>query len=80
MDDRKLINKLLGQDEEPTLDFKSEEIRLDNDHFKANFIKDIICRANTPRDTSTHIVYGVKPRPGGSKHIIGIAQHPDDAH
>lgn len=42
MDDRKLINELLAQDEGPTLDFKSEEIRLDNDHFKANFIKDIL--------------------------------------
>lgn len=79
MDDDKLINRLLTQNEGSTLDFKSESIRLDNDHFKAEFIKDTLCMANTPRDGSAHIIYGVRAKPDGKKDIISVNQHPDDA-
>lgn len=79
MNDHDLIEGRLGQDEGPTLDFKSSPVRLDNDFFKAAFIKDIICMANTPRQGSSYVVIGVACKPDGSKEVIGTNEHPDDA-
>jgi hypothetical protein len=55
---RDLLNE--NASESPTLDFKQEPFRLDNDHFKSKFIKDILSMANTPRDETSYIVIGVK--------------------
>jgi queuine/archaeosine tRNA-ribosyltransferase len=79
MDDHELIRRLLGQDEGPTLDFKSEPIRLDTDHHKATFIKDVLCMANTPRPGSAYIVFGVTVSSDRTKQVVGVATHPDDA-
>ena len=69
----------LAKDEGPTIDFKSTAIRLDSEYHKAEVVKDIICMANTPRQGSADIVYGVARKPDGTKEIVGISSHPDDA-
>ena len=79
MNDHDLIERLLGQDESPTLDYKSRLVRFDNDYYKAEFIKNVICMANTPRDGSAYIVVGIVCKPDGSKKVIGVSEHPDDA-
>ena len=79
MNDHNLIETLLPQAEGPTLDFKSQVLHLDNDYRKAEFIKDVVCMANTPREGSAYIVYGIDCKPNGSKEIAGISEHPDDA-
>lgn len=78
--DEKLIMELLSKDEGVSIiDFKSKAYHLDNDHYKALFIKDVICMANTPRDGSAYILIGVRRKPDGSKEIVGVKEHPDDA-
>jgi len=78
--DERLIKELLRRDEGVgTLDFKSKAYRLDNAHYKALFIKDVICMANTPRDHSAYILIGVHRKPDGTKEIVGVKEHPDDA-
>ena len=79
MNDQTLIESLLKQDEGPCLDFKSEPYRLNTNHSKAEFIKDIISMANTPRDGSAYIVIGVRIEGDRSKTVIGVTEHPDDA-
>ena len=47
--DEQFIEGLLARPSEDTsIDFKSKEYRLHNDHFKAKFVKDILSLANTP--------------------------------
>ncbi len=70
---------LIEQPESETLDFKAEPHRLDNDHFKSKFIKDILAMANTIRNTPAYIVVGVKLLPDGRHHRVGVSIHPDDA-
>ena len=78
--DEKLIKELLSKDEGVgPLDFKSKAYRLDNKHYKALFVKDVICMANTPRDGSAYILIGVHHKPDGTKEILGVKEHPDDA-
>jgi hypothetical protein len=79
MNDQDLIPRLIGQSEGPTLDFKFGPIRLDSDFFKAAFIKDVVCMANTPREGSSYIIIGVRCNTDGSKEIIEGIEHPDDA-
>ena len=78
--DEQLIDSLLNKpSEDTTVDFKSKIPRLDNDHFKAKFIKDILSLANTPREGSAYILWGVKARQDGQKTILGVVDPPDDA-
>ena len=78
--DEQLIEGLLAKlGEDTTVDFKSKMPRLDNDHFKAKFIKDIVSLANTPRDGRAHIILGVRASSNGQKQIVGIKDHIDDA-
>ena len=79
MDDQLIESLLARPSENTTVDFKSKSYRLDNDHFKAKFIKDIVSLANTPRDGNAYIILGVGATPDGHKRILGVAQHPDDA-
>jgi len=76
--DKELVKELLTHDE-GILDYKSKAYRLDNDHYEALFIKDIICMANTPRDGSAYILIGVHRKPDATNEIIGVTEHPDDA-
>jgi len=73
------LRELLGQAESETVDFKREPYKLDNDHFKSKFIKDVIAMANTPRDSAAYIIIGVKLHPDGSRDLLGVATHLDDA-
>ena len=74
-----VLGDLLSRSESSTIDFKSVPHRIDNDHFKSEFIKDILAMANTPREESAYIVIGVKLHPDGSRDCLGVAVHPDDA-
>ena len=78
--DEQFIEGLLARPSEDTsIDFKSKEYRLHNDHFKAKFVKDILSLANTPRIGSAYIVLGVRLSTNGDKEVLGVSQHPDDA-
>lgn len=69
------IEELIRAPEQTKLDFKSD-LRLDNDHLKAEFVKDVIAVANSPGDTG-FLLYGVDatlPDP-----IVGISRSFDDA-
>jgi len=74
-----LLRQLFQRSELGDIDFKSEPHRLDNDHFKSAFIKDIVSMANTTREGSAYIVIGVKLHADGGKEFIGVSNHPDDA-
>ncbi len=79
MNDEELIDTLVTLTEGKTLDFKSTSLRLDEPYLKAHFIKDLVSMANTPRETSAYLVYGVESRADKTKEIKGAGQHPDDA-
>jgi hypothetical protein len=79
MIDKAELKDLLTQSETETLDFKSKPHRLDNEHFKSEFIKDIIAMANTPREDTAYIVIGVKEHSNGKNELKGVSQHHDDA-
>lgn len=79
--DEEIIRQLLSQTEGTTLDFKQAAYRLDNDHYKAKFLKDIVSMANTPRSETSFIVIGVSKSRGGHRtfHSLSEDDHPDDA-
>ncbi|MEQ4487951.1 MAG: ATP-binding protein [Dehalococcoides mccartyi] len=78
-DDQTVIRDLLKQDEGPRIDFKSADFRIDTDFNKASLIKDILSMANTPRSGSSYIVTGVAKKLDGSKELLNIVNHIDDA-
>lgn len=82
MDDRHLIDlveQLAQRQESNDLDFKSEQYRLDNDHYKGKFIKDIVSMVNTPRDGSAYILTGVSEHQGKITGVPGVDEHHDEA-
>jgi queuine/archaeosine tRNA-ribosyltransferase len=79
MDDSELVGRLLTRSEGKDLDFKSSPIIISDPKHKAEFIKNLICMANTPRDGSAFIISGVKCKPDGSKEIVSVSDHPNDA-
>ena len=69
------IKQLVATPEQPKLDLKAD-LRLDNDHLKAEFVKDVVAVANSPGETG-FLLYGVDstlPDP-----IVGISRSFDDA-
>ena len=60
---RQLIEK---EDEGPTLDYK-EELNLEKEGDKAQFVKDILSLANSGQ--TTHIIIGVED---GTRKLVGI--------
>jgi len=79
MDDVELIAQLLSKAEGPELDFKSTHLRIDEPYHKAHFVKDLVSMANTRRENSAVIIFGIKLNPNGTKESIGVTEHPDDA-
>lgn len=77
--DENCFLKLLKQPESESLDFKRNPYNLSIDSSKADFIKDILCMANTPRENSSYIVLGVAKRPDGTFDLTGLSEHLDDA-
>ncbi|MHB0874974.1 MAG: RNA-binding domain-containing protein [Anaerolineae bacterium] len=73
------LRQLMAGCEEWLLDFKAEPHRLDNEHFKSEFVKDVLAMANTPRGGTAYIVIGVKAPSGGPKEFLGVHTHPDDS-
>jgi len=70
---------LLESMESETLDFKESGYDLQIEHSKFSMVKDIICMANTPRETSSYIIIGVKKHTNGRYELIGTENHPDEA-
>jgi hypothetical protein len=79
-----LLEELLKRSELPTLDFKLEPYDFTSANHKkkeykrAEFAKDIICMANTPRNEPAYIVIGVKRQPDGTNCLKGLTVHLDD--
>jgi tetratricopeptide (TPR) repeat protein len=74
------FRELLQRPESETLDFKSQyEFKRDKGDGKLDFVKDVICMANTPRAGSAFIIVGVKKHPDGTFELKGVASHPDEA-
>lgn len=74
-----LLRELITRSENRPIDFKAQPHRLDNEHFNSEFIKDVLAMANTPRDEAAFIIIGVKLREDGSRDLLGVKEHPDDA-
>ncbi len=70
---------ILLQSESETLDFKATGYDLQSDHGRFSLVKDIISMANTPRDSESFIVCGVKLLSTGEKELVGCTAHPDEA-
>lgn len=79
MGDAELVRTLLNRMEADDLEFKREQYRLESDNQKAEFIKDIVCMANTPRAEPGYIVIGVVTENGRPAEVLGCASHPDPA-
>ncbi|MFC1945430.1 ATP-binding protein [Chloroflexota bacterium] len=78
MDDIRLLDELLKLSEGKDLDFKSTFVLIGDPYNKAKIVKNIISMANTPRDGSAFIIYGVDCQLDGTKNITGVSEHPDD--
>jgi hypothetical protein len=72
------IELLLNRPENETLDFKATSYDLSDESSKADFIKDVLCMANTPRDEDSFIVLGVKKHSDGTSDVWGVDSHEDD--
>ena len=76
---------LLKLSEGETIDFKADQYdfcKSDSsakERARACFVKDILCLANTPRETDAYIVLGVKNHPDGQKNVLGMTGLVDDA-
>ena len=79
MIDEPSLVSLLKRMEDETLDFKSTAYDIRSEDSRLTFVKDVLCMANTPRDTSSFIVLGVKKHTDGRSDLVGIQSHPDDA-
>ena len=73
MNDQDPIDTLLQRQEADDSDFKSEQYRLDSDHEKSQFIKDIVAMANIPGAGSACIVIGVLERAGKATNVPGAS-------
>ena len=73
------VYRLLTAPEGLNVDFKREECRLDSDETKVNLVKDILCMANTPRDDSAYLLFGVEDHTDGHKTLLGVGHHLDDS-
>ena len=74
-----VFSDLLRRMEDDTLDFKRNAYDLSKGHMKYALIKDILCMANTPRDTNAYIVLGVKQFPNSTTQLVGLSHHEDEA-
>lgn len=79
-----LLQELLIKPEGPNLDFKKVDYSLSDKDAKkksaakADFIKDVLAMANTPRDCDAYIVLGVERHSNGNNTLHGLAQVRDD--
>jgi hypothetical protein len=79
------FESLLKKNESDTVDFKMCNYAFDvgtseeNKRKRAEFVKDIISMANTPRDGSAYVILGVRSFPDGRKELEGLDTFLDDA-
>jgi hypothetical protein len=77
-----LFERLLFEEESPTLDFKNEQYRFakSTDDEKSELLKDIVGFANSWRRSDAYILIGVEDVRGGRANVVGISQsdHLDD--
>ena len=73
------IQSLLTQPEGETIEFKSAGYDLSDRDKKADFAKDLMCLANTPRNGAAYLVLGVDKPHDGSFTVVGIEPDIDDA-
>ena len=74
-----LFRELVGQKESETLDFKEASYDLTDKRGRNAFIKDLLAMANTPRDQSAHIIFGVRWTPEEESTVVGLERQFDDA-
>lgn len=79
-----IFESLLNRNESDTVDFKMANYSFDGEsevrkRKRAQFVKDIISLANTPRNESAYIVLGVKSNVDGTKEHVGVGELHDDA-
>lgn len=70
---------LLNRAESDTLDFKATDYDISQEGKRVDFVKDILCMANTPREQTAYVVLGVKKLPDGTNDLWGLTAHVDDA-
>ena len=70
------FQQLIGRSESQTLDFKEAGYDLKNSRNK--FIKDVLAMANTPREQSAYIVFGVRWTPESGSTVVGLERQLDD--
>ncbi len=77
-----LFERLLYEEEGPTLDFKKEQYRFvkASDDDKSELLKDILGFANSRRRSDAYILIGVEDIRGSRKNVVGIetGDHLDD--
>ena len=80
--DKALFEKLLNEQESPTLDVKTDQYRFAKatEEEKSELLKDILGFANTRRRSDAYILIGVAEVRGGRHRVVGIAptDHLDD--
>ena len=70
------FQQLIARSEGRTLDFKEAGYNLENSRNK--FIKDVLAMANTPREQSAYIVFGVCWTPKSGSTVMGLEHQLDD--
>lgn len=67
--------------EERPIDFKAQVYDFKNKKDKADgdFLKDLICFANTVRTETAYLIFGVELHADGSRDFLGVSDMPDDA-
>jgi len=64
--------ELLERSESETLDFKATLYDFDKPNSRGQFTKDILCMANTPRETTAYIVFGIRWTPEKGHELLGL--------
>ncbi|MFD1884443.1 RNA-binding domain-containing protein [Paenibacillus wenxiniae] len=79
--DSKIIRKMLKEEENALLDFKSIFFDINDSKSKMDFVKDILSFSNSTINNNAYIICGVKEDGTGNKEILGVHAntHIDDA-
>ena len=72
------FQKLLALAESEILDFKQEGYDLEQNKGRSALSKDVLAMANTPRNQSARIVFGVNWTPESGSDIVGLNRQFDD--
>jgi len=74
------FEKLLKEPECSYIDFKRDiyDFPSESKDVRCEFVKDVICMWNTPRQGDAYIVFGVDKHPDGSFELCGISKSLDD--